>query len=333
MASKTPKRKQSAQRMKNGAPPVVEDAKLRRMGEGEPEPVRIGGRMSLMAEEPKRDEGTRNRMAPFRHVKSPAETRMPKGGYPEQEPPKPPRRKKPAGRASKQAKEGYVRLRVLVQDGELSVVGAKFVEGPLAPMETLHPGLAYEMTLGARRVAAGAIADAGVWRSYPDPLGRVGDARAPHHRSAELRDRRQSAGAGALDVRAAEGAHHALSLARHGPRGARRRPIVESAVEGARGDGRDAERDPHEPAVEGSAGGGEAGVGVAAASSMASRITRSSGALAQSSGSKIITPHSPKAKSLLGSHGLYQNHARRAAASVFVSQACFAQRGHRGPRP
>jgi len=173
MASKTPKRKQSAQRMKNGAPPVVEDAKLRRMGEGEPEPVRIAGRMSLMAEEPKRDEGTRNRMAPFRHVKSPAETRMPKGGYPDQEPPKPPRRKKPAGRASKQAKEGYVRLRVLVQDGELSVVGAKFVEGPLAPMETLHPGLAYEMTLGARRIAAGAIADAGVWRSYPDPLGRV----------------------------------------------------------------------------------------------------------------------------------------------------------------
>jgi len=173
MASKTPKRKQSAQRMKNGAPPVVEDAKLRRMGEGAPEPVRIAGRMSLMAEEPKRDEGTRNRMAPFRHVKSPAETRMPKGGYPGQEPPKPPRRKKPAGRASKQAKEGYVRLRVLVQDGELSVVGAKFVEGPLAPMETLHPGLAYEMTLGARRIAAGAIADAGVWRSYPDPLGRA----------------------------------------------------------------------------------------------------------------------------------------------------------------
>jgi len=65
-----------------------------------------------------------------------------------------------------------VRLRVLVQNGELSVVGAKFVEGPLAPMEILHPGLAYEMTLGSRRVAAGAIVDAGQWRSFPDPLGR-----------------------------------------------------------------------------------------------------------------------------------------------------------------
>jgi hypothetical protein len=174
MASKTSKRGQSAQRMKNGAPPVVEDAKLPRMGEGEVEPMRIGGRMTLMPEEPKRDEGTRNRMAPFRHVKSPAETRVPKGAYPEQEPPNPLRRPKPGGRASKQAKEGYVRLRVLVEHGELSVAGAKFVEGPLAPMETLHPGLAYEVTLGGRRVAAGAIPDAGVWRSFPDPLGRVG---------------------------------------------------------------------------------------------------------------------------------------------------------------
>jgi hypothetical protein len=160
--------------MKDGAPPIVEDPKLGRMGEGEVQPTRIGGRMTLMPEEPKPDEGTRNRMAPFRHVKSPSETRMPKSGYPEQQPPKPPRRTKPAGRGSKQGKEGYVRLRVLVQNSEMSVAGAKFVEGPLAPMETLHPGLAYEVTLGARCVAADGIVDAGQWRSFPDPLGRPG---------------------------------------------------------------------------------------------------------------------------------------------------------------
>lgn len=174
MARKTPKRGQSTRRMTSGAPPVVEDAKLPRMGEDEMAPVRIDGRMSLMTEAPKRDEGTRNRMAPFRHVKSPAETRMPKGGYPKQEPPKPPRQTTPARRAAKQAKEGYVRLRVLVQNDELSVVGAKFVEGPLAPVETLHPGLAYEVMLGSRRVGAGAIVDAGVRRSFPDPQGRPG---------------------------------------------------------------------------------------------------------------------------------------------------------------
>jgi hypothetical protein len=113
-------------------------------------------------------------MAPFRHVKNPADTRVPKGGYPEQEPPKPPRRGKPAERAAKPAQEGYVRLRVLVQDGELTVMGAKFVEGPLAPMDMLQPGLAYEVTLGTRRIAAGPIVDAGVRRSFPDPLGRPG---------------------------------------------------------------------------------------------------------------------------------------------------------------
>lgn len=162
------------QRQKDGAPPVVEDSRLPRMGEGDAAPRRIGQAMLLMPEEPKRDAGTRNRMAPLRRVKSPAETRAPKRGYPEQEPPKPPRRTKPAGGASRKGMEGYVRLRVLVQNGELSVAGAKFVEGPLAAMNVLHPGLAYEVTLGSRRVAAGAIADAGVWRSFPDPLGRPG---------------------------------------------------------------------------------------------------------------------------------------------------------------
>ncbi|HVE50606.1 MAG TPA: hypothetical protein VNG69_13445 [Casimicrobiaceae bacterium] len=174
MASNAAKRGQSARRMTSGTPPVVEDAKLPRMGEGELAPLRIGGRIALMADEPARDTGTRNRMAPFRRAKSTVETRMPKSGYPEQEPPKPPRRTKPAGRATKRTSEGYVRLRVLVQNGELSVVGAKFVEGPLAPVETLPPGLVYEVTLGSRRVAAGAIPDAGVWRSFPDPFGRAG---------------------------------------------------------------------------------------------------------------------------------------------------------------
>ena len=66
-----------------------------------------------------------------------------------------------------------------VEDGALSVVGAKFVEGPLATAETVSSGLAYDVTIGARSVATGWIADAGVWRSYPDPLGRPGLQR--HH--------------------------------------------------------------------------------------------------------------------------------------------------------
>jgi hypothetical protein len=160
--------------MMSDGPPVVEDRKLPRMGDGEVAPVRIGGRLLLMPEDAKRDDGTRNRMAPFPRGRNPAEPRMPKGGYPEQTPPKPPRQTRLAVRRGKRAKEGYVRLRVLVKNGELSVVGAKFVAGPLAPIEAAHPGLVYEVMLGLRRVAAGAIADAGVRRSYPDPLGRPG---------------------------------------------------------------------------------------------------------------------------------------------------------------
>jgi hypothetical protein len=172
MASKTRKRRPSARRMTAGAAPVVEDARLPRMGEREMPPLRIGGRILLMQEQPPPDDGTRNRMAAFRRTSGSAETRMPKAGYPAQQPPKPPRRTRPTRRAAKQPREGYVRLRVLVDDGEMSIVGAKFVEGPLAAVETLPPGLVYEVTLGSRRIATGAIPDAGVWRSFPDPLGR-----------------------------------------------------------------------------------------------------------------------------------------------------------------
>ncbi|HKE84447.1 MAG TPA: hypothetical protein VKB50_11850 [Vicinamibacterales bacterium] len=170
MARKTPKTTRSRpQRQKDGAPPVVEDPKLPRMGEGEPKPLR--GRAAVMPSEPKKDTGTQNRMAAFKRGAGSGDARMPKEGYPDQEPPKPPRRSKSD---APKKKDGYVRLRVLVHDGELSVVGAKFVEGPLAQTETVHPGRAYEVMLGSRRVATGVVPDAGQWRSFPDPTGRAG---------------------------------------------------------------------------------------------------------------------------------------------------------------
>jgi hypothetical protein len=162
------------QRRLDGIPPVMENPALPRMGEGEPVPRRIGRAMLVMPENPERDRGTRNRMAPFRAVKSQTEKQPPKRGYPDQEPPKPPRGAHSAGGRSGKIKEGYVRLRVLVEGGALSVAGAKFVEGPLAETNELHPGLAYEVTLGSRNIAAGSVADGGVWRSFPDPLGRPG---------------------------------------------------------------------------------------------------------------------------------------------------------------
>ena len=112
----------------------------------------VGG-MLFMPDEPKRDNGSRNRMAPMRRVQNPVEPRVPKRGYPDQQPPKPPRGTKNGSGRSKKAREGYVRIRVLVQDGTLSVAGAKFVEGPLVETDAVHPGLVCEMMLGSRRLA------------------------------------------------------------------------------------------------------------------------------------------------------------------------------------
>ena len=158
----------------DGVPPVIENAKSPRMGEGDPKPRRIGRGMLFMAESPRQDRGTQSRMAPFRRVKGMKEKQVPIHGYPDQEPPKPPRRVRSAGTGSGKTKEGYVRLQIRVEHGGLSIVGAKFVEGPLAQTNALHPGLVYEVALGSRSIATGTITDGGVWRSFPDPLGRPG---------------------------------------------------------------------------------------------------------------------------------------------------------------
>ena len=77
-----------------------------------------------------------------------------------------------------QQPEGYVRLRLRVSDGEMSVVGAKAVEGPLVEPR-LQGALAYEATVGEKRVAAGGIPDVGQRRSFPDPEGK--GVSAGHH--------------------------------------------------------------------------------------------------------------------------------------------------------
>jgi hypothetical protein len=73
---------------------------------------------------------------------------------------------------------GYLRFQIRVEGRELSVVSAKYVEGPLIQPDTIHAGLSYEVKIGNRRVAVGEVAEP-EWRSYPDPLGRQGLER--HH--------------------------------------------------------------------------------------------------------------------------------------------------------
>jgi hypothetical protein len=67
--------------------------------------------------------------------------------------------------------EGYVRLRLRVAGDDVQVVGAKAVEGPLVERPQLEGQVAYEATLGTKRVAAGAVPDVGERRSFPNPKG------------------------------------------------------------------------------------------------------------------------------------------------------------------
>ena len=140
-----------------GAKAVVSNARLPRMAEKAPAPRKIGGKVVLMAAKPKADKGKQKRMAAFAKAKA---VRAPKLRPDQTEPKK--------ARTTAKAQGGYVRLRLRVTDGEVSVIGAKAVEGPLVEGK-LQGALAYEATLGDARVAAGAIPDVGERRSFPAP--------------------------------------------------------------------------------------------------------------------------------------------------------------------
>jgi hypothetical protein len=121
-------------------------------------------KLGVMTEKPARPlpiKGKQGRMAPFTKATRTATLRE----FPEQK----------LGTIAKETTEkepaGYVRLRLLVRDGEVSVLSAKSVEGPLVEGK-IQGALAYEVMLGQKRVAAGAIPDVGEKRSFPVPKGR-----------------------------------------------------------------------------------------------------------------------------------------------------------------
>jgi hypothetical protein len=81
-----------------------------------------------------------------------------------------PRRPRAGGRSSA-GPEQYVRLRVRMKEGRLSIVESHLVDGPLGQATGFPAGNAYEVTLGDRLLHAGALPDLGVQRSFPNPQG------------------------------------------------------------------------------------------------------------------------------------------------------------------
>lgn len=148
-------------RQQEDAPPVVADPKLPTMDDRPRRPRRIKGELRMMADEPKPDKGSKGRMSPVPRGARAQREKAPKR-LPEQEP-------KRERRAPKRERESYVRMRLLVEDGDMSLVGVREVDGPLAQPEQLHGGLTYEVSVGDRRLSVGSVPDAGVERSFPDP--------------------------------------------------------------------------------------------------------------------------------------------------------------------
>jgi hypothetical protein len=150
------------------AEPVVENPRLPTMTDKPQRPRRIGGRVLHMPDEPSPSKGKANRMKPV--PKKQPKRSSPRTPLPEQAEGKAASRR---GAAAGEG-EGYVRLRVRVEDGEMTVQGIKSVKGPLIPHRELHGDLAYEVTVGGKRVASGPIPDAGVTRSFPHPAPAPG---------------------------------------------------------------------------------------------------------------------------------------------------------------
>jgi hypothetical protein len=148
-----------------GIEPVVGFPKLGVMTDKPVRPKAIAGKIRSMAVEPKADAGKTGRMAPFKKAGRVTAAKA----LAEQKP-------GPVVRETTEKEPGgYVRLRVRVTDGDVAVLSAKSVEGPLVEGK-LQGDLAYEVMLGKKRVAAGAIPDVGEKRSFPAPKGRGAQA-------------------------------------------------------------------------------------------------------------------------------------------------------------
>ena len=144
--------------------PVVEDDRLPRMADKVDRPHEVREGADTMAETPPAVEGGGRRMPP-----RPSDLTH-RAHLPPQQPPQ---------RAAEDRGESYLRLTVHNENGELTVVAAREVEGPLAVPETLPSGVAWEAVAGDRRIGMGHVPDAGVIRAFanrdvPEPGGRHG---------------------------------------------------------------------------------------------------------------------------------------------------------------
>ena len=86
-----------------------------------------------------------------------------------------------ARRRAVDAGGGYVRLRMRVEDGEMSIVDVHHVDSELVMPERLLGSNAYDVTLGERLLHADSVPDVGVSRSFPNPDPNAPPEQHGHH--------------------------------------------------------------------------------------------------------------------------------------------------------
>lgn len=150
-----------AMRSDPSAPPVIENPKLRTMSDSPARPRPIRGQVQLMSAD-----GS-SAQEPDGPVMERVPERTAAAGRPQGEQAEAPVERDTSGLAS-------VRLRLRVNRGRISVIGAHVVPGAITVPDRLEYGLAYEVADGNRLIAAGSVPDIGQRRSYPDPQGREG---------------------------------------------------------------------------------------------------------------------------------------------------------------
>lgn len=162
MAAKKPQKK-TPRKQREGRSPVVDRPNSPRMGEVEIRPRRIDRKIVTMDPEPKASKAKANTMKAFRPGgKKARENHAPSGDQ--------------VAREAEQANHvtGYLRLRLHVEKGEVTVQGAKHVPGPLDRVGSISPGVSYVARIGDRQIAAGDVPEPTEWRSFPDPAQRAG---------------------------------------------------------------------------------------------------------------------------------------------------------------
>jgi hypothetical protein len=73
--------------------------------------------------------------------------------------------------AGEEAPEGYVRFRMQVDDGRMSILGSHFVDSTSVTSPVLGGNFAYEVSDGEKRLHVGSLPDLGVTRSFANPSG------------------------------------------------------------------------------------------------------------------------------------------------------------------